>query len=334
MYAVVLHRLPFRGSTAQEQFQARAAELPATTFDGIPSERLRRLLGKMLRRSPAERPASFDEVVGELLRVRAEVAEQQANLFDESARLQGASAAAALLAPAPPAPPIQVPAAAIRPARVPAPAPAPAPRALARAPRPAVVSTEGLVLFSVLFVVGGFLLLALRPVGASPVLPAALLLSGAALAALAARRFRAEPGPRNRAARRANLPAAADAPAVAGETAIETDLKPAGAHLVVAGDGPTRDVWLCGDQDGSWPAEIVIGRGVTEGPAAVRIGSRAVSSMQARLRHQAGTFSVENLSQTNRTRVNGRELAAGEKRLLAVGDRIEMGPVIVSFHVR
>ncbi len=332
MYAVVLHRLPFRGSSAQEQFQARATELPATTFDGIPSERLRRLLGKMLRRSPAERPASFDEVVGELLRVKAEVAEQQANLFDQSARLQGASAAAALPAPAPSAPPIQVPAAAIRPARVPA--PAPAPRALARAPRPAVVSTEGLVLFSVLFVVGGFLLLALRPVGASPVLPAALLLSGAALAALGARRYRAEPGRRNRAARRASLPAVADVPGVAGETAIETDLKPAGAHLVVAGDGPTRDVWLCGDQDGSWPAEIVIGRGVTEGPAAVRIGSRAVSSMQARLRHQAGTFSVENLSQTNRTRVNGRELAAGEKRLLAVGDRIEMGPVIVSFHVR
>ena len=73
---------------------------------------------------------------------------------------------------------------------------------------------------------------------------------------------------------------------------------------------------------------------MSEGPAAVRIGSRAVSSLQARLRHQAGTFSVENLSQTNRTRVNGRELSAGEKRLLAVGDRIEMGPVTVSFHVR
>ena len=334
MFAILLRRLPFRGSSAQEQFQARAAELPATTFDEIPSERLRRLLAKMLRRSPAERPASFDEVVAELLRVKAEVAEHQANLFDESVRLRGASAAAGLPAPATPAPRIPVPAAAVSPAR--APAPASAPPLPARSSRPAVVSTEGLVLFSVLFVVGGFLLLALQPArtGASPLLPAALLLSGAVLAALAARRYRAEPARRERAARRASLPAAADRPAIGGETSVETALKPAGAHLVVNGDGPMRDVWLCGDQDGSWPAEIVIGRGVTEGPAAVRISSRTVSALQARLRHQAGTFSVENLSQTNRTRVNGRELAAGEKRLLAVGDRIEMGPVVVSFHVR
>ncbi|HEY4228914.1 MAG TPA: FHA domain-containing protein, partial [Thermoanaerobaculia bacterium] len=74
--------------------------------------------------------------------------------------------------------------------------------------------------------------------------------------------------------------------------------------------------------------------GVTEGPSAVRIASRAVSGLQARLRHQGGSFSVENLSKTNTTRVNGRELSSGERRLLAVGDRIEMGPVTVSLQLR
>jgi predicted component of type VI protein secretion system len=58
-----------------------------------------------------------------------------------------------------------------------------------------------------------------------------------------------------------------------------------------------------------------------------------VSGLQARLLHQGGTFAIENLSRTNTTRVNGRELASAEKRLLAVGDRIEMGPVTISFHV-
>jgi hypothetical protein len=113
----------------------------------------------------------------------------------------------------------------------------------------------------------------------------------------------------------------------------EVTVDASGARLVIAGDGPNREVLPAatrrflarGDPDG---------RGVKEGPAAVRVSSRAVSAVQARLRHQAGTFSVENLSKTNTTRVNGHELSPGEKRLLAVGDRIEMGPVIVSFHVR
>lgn len=112
-----------------------------------------------------------------------------------------------------------------------------------------------------------------------------------------------------------------------------TQERRAGAHLLVSGDGEPRDVWLCGDQDGSWPAEIVIGRAAPEGPTSVRIVSPAVSGMQARLLHQGGTFLIENLSKTNTTKVNGRPLTAGEKRLLAVGDRIGMGPVTISFHV-
>ena len=36
MHAILLSRLPFRGSSAQEQFQARATELPPSTFDAFP----------------------------------------------------------------------------------------------------------------------------------------------------------------------------------------------------------------------------------------------------------------------------------------------------------
>ena len=166
-----------------------------------------------------------------------------------------------------------------------------------------------------------------------------MLFAGLGLAALSVRRRRAgPPTPGVRALGDAGAPKSAEAASVtalqepAETTGVTVDAS--GARLVIAGDGPNREVLLCGDQDGSWPAEILIGRGVAEGPGAVRISSRAVSALQARLLHQAGTFSVENLSKTNMTRVNARELSPGEKRLLAVGDRIEMGPVIVSFHVR
>jgi hypothetical protein len=200
------------------------------------------------------------------------------------------------------------------------------------------VSVEALALASGILILGSLALFLLGSLlrGVS----AALLLAGLGLAAFAARRRR--PGaPESGLVRPSG---AIDAsPSVAVTAAAPGDKEKAsspatppkaGARLVIAGDGPNREVLLCGDGDGSWPDEIVIGRGVNEGPAALRIASRAVSALQARLRQQAGTFSVENLSKTNRTRVNGRELTAGEKRLLAVGDRIEMGPVTVSFHVR
>ncbi len=203
--------------------------------------------------------------------------------------------------------------------------PSPAP-----ARSPSSVSTETLALLSGLLILGSLALFSLG--WASRSLTAVLLLAGLGLAALSVRRRRAGASGRSPSASgdTAAALAALQPPAKATEVTVDAS----GARLVIAGDGPNREVLLCGDQDGSWPAEILIGRGVKEGPAAVRVSSRAVSAVQARLRQQAGTFSVENLSKTNTTRVNGRELSPGEKRLLAVGDRIEMGPVIVSFHVR
>jgi serine/threonine-protein kinase len=62
MYAVLEHRLPFQGETSQAQFQERAREIDPQVFAGLPSERLRRLLAKMLRQRPDDRPGSFDEV--------------------------------------------------------------------------------------------------------------------------------------------------------------------------------------------------------------------------------------------------------------------------------
>lgn len=320
MYAVILGRLPFLGATSQQQFQARAVELPADAFAAVPSERLRRLLAKLLRRSPDNRPGSFDEVVAELLRVKADLAEEQASRFDVSARRQGRGVEEPRPQAAPPAPSVQSAAAQ---------ALSPALELPRKTGFESLVSDQGLAVVSALLIVGGLMLLA---TGASrnPLLASTLLLIGAASAGLAARRHRA------------GRPAGArakSAEAMTGGAARQTgDIEPArdrprGAHLVVSGDGPTRDVHLCGDEDGSWPLEIVMGRAVAEGPAAVRIACRAVSGLQARLLHQGGTFSVENLSRTNTTRVNGRELASGEKRLLAVGDRIEMGPVTISFHV-
>jgi serine/threonine protein kinase len=343
MYAVLLHRLPFRGATSQEQFQERTAELRAEVFDAVPSERLRRLLAKMLRRSPDDRPGSFDEVVAELLRVKAELAEEQANRLDASTRLRGRAAPSPEASAPPPAPPAKI---RVTPVQV---QPAPAPKA--RPHLGSFVSTEGLALVAGLLIVGSLSLFLVQPgemLGSAAAIPGARgpssflfpvsLLLGVGLAALAVVRVRARRILKTRLdGRRGAVESAVLAAAAAaefGESGIEMAARPSGAHLVVAGDGPTRDIWLCGDRDGSWPAEILIGRGVAEGPAAVRVASQAVSSLQARLRHLGGTFSVENLSKTNTTRVNGRELSPGEKRLLTVGDRIEMGPVTVSFHVR
>lgn len=306
MYGLILGRLPFLGSKPQQQFQARATELPADVFAAVPSERLRRLLAKLLRRSPDDRPGSFDEVVAELLRVKAEVAEEQASRFDASAR-QGRGVETPNPQAAPPTPPV-LPAAAV-----------PAPPALTGSRRPigleSLVSGQGLAVVSALLIAGGLILLA-TGVSPSPLLAPVLLVVGAASAGLAARRHRAGRSTR-----------------AGGSGIAPSPGPPRGAHLVVSGDGPTRDVPLGAERDGSGPVEIVIGRAVAEGPASVRIACRAVSGLQARLIRQGGTFSIENLSRTNTTRVNGRALASEEKRLLAVGDRIEMGPVIISFHV-
>ena len=311
MYAVLLNRLPFKGETSQEQFRERAKELDPEVFAAVPSERLRTLLAKMLRQNPADRPGSFDEIVAELLRVKAEVAEDQANRLDAKPRPDDAGAEAEPGNVAVPAAPVT---------RVRSAPPAVAARKAHGGP----VSVETLAFIAGVLVLGSLGLFLLG--STSRVLAAALLLTGLTLAAIAVRRRRTGAGRR---------PSSSPSPRIpAPDEALEEAREVSGARLVIAGDGPNREVPLGGERGESWPEEIVIGRGVTEGPAAVRIASRAVSGLQARLRHQGETFSVENLSKTNTTRVNGRELSSGERRLLAAGDRIEMGPVTVSLLLR
>jgi hypothetical protein len=337
MYYLVLGRLPFAGASPQEQFQARAKELAPEPFEAIPSQRLGKMIAKMVRRSPEDRQGSYDEVVAELLRVKAEVAQQQASQFDLSLRQLGAAAAMPqqLKITAAPA----TPEAAVQPHE---------------AARHATIfqtflSTEGLVVVAAVLILGSLLLVGIEDgklFGSAgeniptPLLPPVLLVFGLFAAALALLRSRTR-RPREILEARASSPrpvsvahvAPAPEAVPAQPGAANAPDRPPGAHLLVSGDGEPRDVWLCGDQDGSWPAEIVIGRGAPEGPTSVRIASPAVSGMQARLLHQGGTFLIENLSKTNTTKVNGRPLTAGEKRLLAVGDRIGMGPVTISFHV-
>lgn len=105
------------------------------------------------------------------------------------------------------------------------------------------------------------------------------------------------------------------------------------AHLVITGDGPPRDIWYGKDLH-PWPKEIVIGRLPEPGPGeeAIILSSKTVSALQARLVYQDETYLVENLSRTNTTRVDGKPLRSGERHPLVEGNRIEMGPVTISYH--
>jgi uncharacterized membrane protein len=116
------------------------------------------------------------------------------------------------------------------------------------------------------------------------------------------------------------------------ETLIQTDGSLFTLHLVVSGDGPQRDLWFGRDGE-PLPDEILIGRMPPGGIAAVAISSKVVSAQQARLSQHEGGFLIENLSKTNATRVGGRALQEGERRALAEGDLIEMGPVSIRYHL-
>jgi len=116
------------------------------------------------------------------------------------------------------------------------------------------------------------------------------------------------------------------------ETLIEGGEPFGVVHLVISGDGPSRDAWFGRDGD-ALPLEIIVGRWPPQGMAAVQISSKAVSAQQARLSQHEGTFLIENLSKTNATRVGGRALQEGERRALASGDLIEMGPVSIRYHL-
>lgn len=145
-----------------------------------------------------------------------------------------------------------------------------------------------------------------------------------------------EPNPKIEALRAA-LEALPSDPSGGQTVRIESiaSLVPSGkiVHLQIEGDGPQRDVWFGKAPGEPWPVEVGIGRHPPPEMAAVEISEKTVSSLQAQLTKQDDTFLIENTSQTNKTRVNGQPLRSGEKRPLADGDRIEMGPVSIVYRL-
>jgi pSer/pThr/pTyr-binding forkhead associated (FHA) protein len=67
----------------------------------------------------------------------------------------------------------------------------------------------------------------------------------------------------------------------------------------------------------------------------VQLPAQTVSRMHARMRFEGGRWQISNLSPTNPVVVNGEPLDAdGESRLLAEGDRVELGEVVLRFRER
>jgi serine/threonine-protein kinase len=90
MHHLITGQVLFPGRTPMDQLQAREKDLPKESFKKIQPARLRKLLARMLKRNPAERPDSFDEIVVELLRVQAGLSAELASQMDRSARIRKA----------------------------------------------------------------------------------------------------------------------------------------------------------------------------------------------------------------------------------------------------
>ena len=106
-----------------------------------------------------------------------------------------------------------------------------------------------------------------------------------------------------------------------------------GRFEVVAGMDGGRDIRFVRGPGGT--PEITLGR--MEGPTYrhVQLPAQTVSRMHARMRFEAGRWHIANLSPTNPVVINGEPLDAdGQSRVLAEGDRVELGEVVLRFHDR
>jgi TonB family protein len=79
-------KIPFPGKSVTEQIRGRLAELPRVAFQDVSQPRLRRLLARMLRLHPEDRPQSYSLVVAELLRVQSELAASAASRLEATDR--------------------------------------------------------------------------------------------------------------------------------------------------------------------------------------------------------------------------------------------------------
>lgn len=82
-------------------------------------------------------------------------------------------------------------------------------------------------------------------------------------------------------------------------------------------------------------SEVTFGRNPGEPYRHVQLHSRTVSRLHARMSFDDGQWTLENLSATNPTVLNGEALTNdGARRTLREGDRIEMGEVVFVFRER
>lgn len=103
-------------------------------------------------------------------------------------------------------------------------------------------------------------------------------------------------------------------------------------HLEVL-EGATREREIRFVRVPGEPPHVILGRDAGPSPSAVGLGSTTVSRRHARLDFVDGRWHVMNLSRTNPLVVNDDQLADTDAaRLLADGDRLELGEVVLRFH--
>jgi len=83
------------------------------------------------------------------------------------------------------------------------------------------------------------------------------------------------------------------------------------------------------------PVELILGRDGGDTPHHVALTSNTVSREHARFAFAGGRWAVANLSRTNPVVLNDEELTNGDgERVLADGDRLELGEVVLRFHAQ
>jgi serine/threonine-protein kinase len=309
-----------------ELLRARLKELPGETFREIPDERLRRLVARLLRLDPEDRPESFEEVVAELLHVQADLTAAAARRMEDSWKLRRKTAGRG--GRIEPAPAVSAgPAPAEEPARPETAAPAPPlpPRRAQEIPIRRAVGPRTLLVVSAALIAAVFLLFLVRGNGTRSLEASGLIVLAISLAAIAAIRERGARRASDRGRSSAGAESDENPPEYAGDP---TSGDPLPFFLRVTGDGPERTVRVVRSVR-ERAATIRIGRSV--GPDDIFLATKTVSAVQALLLCSTDGCRIENASRTNPTRVNSHPLASGERRLLRDGDRIEIAAVTLHY---
>lgn len=103
---------------------------------------------------------------------------------------------------------------------------------------------------------------------------------------------------------------------------------------IVAGEPPRDDLRFFGHI--GEPVQVTLGREGGPPQSAITLHSPTVSRRHARMEFSNGRWQITNLSKTNPVLVNDRMLSPDSNVpcLLAEGDRIELGEVVLRFHER